>query len=115
MRHWKIWLYLIGMTAIIISCVLVSNPNDITTPFAPTQNELASQTVIPVRTTAPISEVAITSTAEVTDTPTEAPTVTEIAAVDQVDQCVECHTDSAKLIDTAAPEEEIVEESEGAG
>ncbi len=36
-------------------------------------------------------------------------------AAEQVDYCVECHTDKDMLIDTAAPEEEVVKESEGAG
>ncbi len=36
-------------------------------------------------------------------------------AVAQVDYCVECHTDKDRLIETAKPEEVVVEESEGAG
>lgn len=39
----------------------------------------------------------------------------EVTAVAQVDYCVECHTDQDSLIETAKPEEVVVEESEGAG
>jgi cytochrome c5 len=31
------------------------------------------------------------------------------------DHCLDCHTDKDRLIDTAAPEEEVVEESSGEG
>jgi hypothetical protein len=45
---------------------------------------------------------------------TELPTPT-VTAQPQVNYCVECHTDKDSLIRTAKPEEEVVEESEGAG
>lgn len=42
------------------------------------------------------------------------PTAT-VTSQPQVNYCVECHTDKDSLIRTAKPEEEVVEESEGAG
>ncbi len=50
------------------------------------------------------------------EAPTQPPVATETAtAQPQVNYCVECHTDKDRLIQTAKPEEEVVEESEGAG
>jgi hypothetical protein len=115
MRHWKIWLYLSGVTAIIVSCIIVSYPGEITIPSAPAQKELASQTTLATQYTPSVAKATITSAAAATNAPTQQPTVTEIAAADQVDQCIECHTEKEKLIDTADPVEEVVEESEGAG
>jgi hypothetical protein len=115
MRHWKIWLYLVGMIAILGSCIFVSLPGGSIVPRTPTQAEAAPQTDIRAEKAVPVAEVAIEPTAEEKETPTEAPVETEIAVVNQVDQCVECHTDKEQLINTAAPEEEHVEESEGAG
>ena len=34
---------------------------------------------------------------------------------DSVDYCVECHSDKDQLINTAAPEEEVISENEGEG
>jgi len=39
----------------------------------------------------------------------------ESAADIPEDHCLNCHTDKDRLIDTAAPEEEVVEESSGEG
>ena len=56
-----------------------------------------------------------------TDDPTgEAVSIDEILASvaqkpDTVDYCVECHSDKDQLIDTAAPEEEVISENEGEG
>ncbi len=117
MRHWRIWLYLVVMGAILISCALVSSPGLITLPAADrtssTQSpmEVASVTEAPVETAAP----AVEPTEEPTEEPAQETTETEVAVVDEGDQCVACHTDKAQLIDTAKPEEEVVEESEGAG
>ncbi len=118
MRHWKIWLYLIIVIATLVSCFLASNPNAITITRAPVQTEAANQTEPPAKTSAPATQVAqvtVQSTSTETQAPIETPEQTETAAVAQVDQCIECHTDKDQLIDTAAPEEEVVEESEGAG
>ncbi len=50
------------------------------------------------------------------EAPTQPLVATETAtAQPQVNYCVECHTDKDRLIQTAKPEEEVVEESEGAG
>lgn len=132
MRHWRIWLYLVAMIAILGSCVLAGIPNGLDFLSAPTpvSQEAVSQNTAPAETVSTASEVhteappatdtqapEITAapTGEEAEAPTEAPTQTEVAAVAQVDNCVECHTDKDQLIDTAAPEEEVVEESEGAG
>ncbi len=118
MRHWKIWLYLVIVTATLISCFFAGNPNAITVTRAPTKTEVAIQTEPPAKTSAPATQVAqvtVQSTSTEAQAPTETPEQTETVAVAQVDQCIECHTDKDQLIDTAAPEEEVVEESEGAG
>ena len=118
MRHWRIWLYLVGMVAILFSCFLASNPNALNIPRDPTKVVEAPQTEAPTKTAVPVTEVAqaaVEPAGEETEAPTEAPAETEVAVADQVDQCIECHTDKDLLIDTADPEEEVVEESEGAG
>jgi hypothetical protein len=38
-----------------------------------------------------------------------------VANVEEVDYCIECHSDQAMLTDTAAPEVEVESESEGEG
>ena len=54
------------------------------------------------------TEVVPTATTRVALTlPTDTPEV--------VDECVACHTDKQRLIDSAKPEEETVSENEGAG
>ena len=56
-----------------------------------------------------ISEAAPAATA--TD-----PVATEaVASESAVDYCLECHTDGQRLIDTADPEEEIINENKGEG
>ena len=106
MRHWKIWLYLIGMTAILISCILVRNP-DMSDPLF---QDTASQPAAPTAVT--VSIVQDTPTVEPSVTPSQEPTPTEVVASDQ---CVECHTNQDRLIETARVVVEEVEESEGAG
>ena len=120
MRHWRIWLYLVVMIAILISCAVVSMPQGSTFRAQPTDVESNAVAQVPAEPTVPPeSEVEETATIESpaveTEAPTEAPVETEVAAAEQVDQCVECHTDKDTLINTAAPVEEVVEESEGAG
>ncbi|MGD2026903.1 MAG: hypothetical protein PVI99_03725 [Anaerolineales bacterium] len=51
-------------------------------------------------------EVATTPTTE-TALPTDTPEI--------VDECLNCHADKRRLIDTAKPEEEVIVENEGAG
>ena len=55
----------------------------------------------------PSEAITATSTAE----PTALPTATEVA----LDGCTSCHSDKDRLIDTAAPEEEVISENEGEG
>ena len=55
------------------------------------------------------------------DAPTgEATSIDEILASvaqkpDSIDYCIECHSDKDQLINTAAPEEEVISENEGEG
>ena len=46
---------------------------------------------------------------------TEDGSTDDAASSDQASACVECHTDQAKLMDTADPVEEVESENEGAG
>ncbi len=53
-------------------------------------------------------------------TPTEEPTSTPVDTEESVeplpaDTCVDCHTDKDLLIQTADPEEEVINENEGEG
>jgi hypothetical protein len=61
--------------------------------------------------TAPTVEPTV-GAATPTDTPTEIPPTEEPVTVNE---CLLCHLDKQRLIDTADPEEEIISENEGAG
>jgi hypothetical protein len=116
MRHWRIWLYLVAMIAILYSCYLAGLPPQNTVMRASTNDKTASQTELPAETAAVVvAKITVVSTVVEAEAPTEAPTQTESAPNKVVDQCVKCHTDKEQLIDTAAPEVEVVKESEGAG
>jgi mono/diheme cytochrome c family protein len=115
MRHWRTWLYLVAMIAIFGSCFALEMQNR--TPFSRTskQNEAASQTGKSTETAGTVTQETVVAVVEETAAPTEAPTQTEAAVVEPVNYCVECHTDKDQLIANAKIEEEVPEESEGAG
>ena len=115
MRHWRIWLYLVSMVAILGSCYMVEMQNRLALSGASNPFEAVFRTELPTETVAPVAQVTSLSTGDPPAIPTDAPTETAVAVVDPVDQCLECHIDKAQLIDSAAPEEVVVAESEGAG
>ncbi|MBN1668248.1 MAG: hypothetical protein JW862_14240 [Anaerolineales bacterium] len=67
-----------------------------------------------VAVVAPEAEVAAASAAaqDVTD---DNPDENTMLAEDEPDYCVDCHLDQQALIDTAAPVDEVIKESEGPG
>jgi hypothetical protein len=115
MRHWKIWLYIVLMIATFGSCFIIDMQNRMAFPNASVPLESTVRKDTPTETASPAAQDTVVSAGEATEAPTETPVETETAVVAQVDQCVECHTNKQQLIDTAAPEQEVVEESEGAG
>jgi len=75
----------------------------------------ATETSKPTATLAPAATdttvTAIATTVAASETPTSEPTFTPEPA----DQCLACHTDMEKLVDTAEPEEKAPSESSGVG
>ena len=74
----------------------------------------------PAATDAPQDPAAVSSPTEVAtqSAVSEVSNVQKVSAnaqVDLVDYCTDCHTDKQKLIDTAKPEEEVVNENKGEG
>ena len=113
MRHWKMLLYLIAVIGIVGFFLYASLPKGMVSPGTLSSAEV-SQTVTPFLPAAAVAQIT-DEAVEVSDAPAEDPTQTEMAPAEQVNYCIECHTDKDELVDTAAPEQEVVEESEGAG
>jgi hypothetical protein len=80
---------------------------------AATETSKPTATLAPAATDTAIPATAPTVVASETasETPTSEPTFTPEPA----DQCLACHTDMEKLMDTAAPEEKAPSESSGVG
>lgn len=117
MRHWRIWLFVIAIIGIFGLCIYSGMPAGSSFLREPSRAESVPPTATQAEPAAPATQAAqvtVEATGTATDAPTEAPQETEIAAA-PVDYCVQCHTDKQQLIDTAAPEEVVVKESEGAG
>jgi hypothetical protein len=75
----------------------------VTDTSKPTSTSVPAATDTAVPTAAPTVAPSATPTSEPTFTPEPA------------DQCLACHTDMEKLVDTAAPEEKAPSESSGVG
>ena len=72
----------------------------------------AAPTKVIADTPAPTDTVAPTATVPPTIAPTEAP---EEVAMADASQCLDCHADKDRLIQTAAPVVEVASESSGPG
>ena len=117
MRHWRIWLFVVAMIGIFGLCIYSGMPPGTSILPAPPRAEVIPPAATQAEPAAPATQAAqvtVEATGTATEAPTDVPQETEVAAA-EVDYCVECHTDKQQLIDTAAPEEVVVEESEGAG
>jgi hypothetical protein len=116
MRHWRIWLYLVGVIGIIGFCMVSSLPYGFKVSRSNNQPQAATQNKA-VSTRPAVTEAAVTPAAAeaAVNVPAEDSSPTVAAPAEQVNYCVECHTDKAQLIDTAAPVEEVIKESEGSG
>ena len=88
-RKLPILLLLAGMVLILFACQAEENSGE--------ENAAAVEPVVEAPTE--VTEVEAAA-------PTEAP---------EIDNCIDCHTDQARLMDTADPVEEVESENEGAG
>ncbi len=61
---------------------------------------------------APITEEPVE---EPTEEPAPEPEPAPVVETEEVDHCLDCHTDKENLVSTAKPVEVVVAESEGAG
>jgi hypothetical protein len=107
--------YLLVSVLVITGCSSGQMPAEIETQVpSETQVETQPPTIAP---TATISEETVaeepieTSNPETQDDSPPA----DVNATSTESACVECHSDQAMLIDTAAPVEEVESENEGAG
>lgn len=80
------------------------------TPEAP-EAEAEATGVAEVEPQTEAAEVGASAEADANEDPTEDAMLVE----EEPDYCVECHLDQQALIDTAAPVEEVIKESEGPG
>jgi hypothetical protein len=83
----------------------------------PTENPVETEQVSVEPTTPPTATVEIAELSPEPE-PTEEPVegdAEDVMTTDEMSACVDCHTDKTMLIDTAAPQEEVESENEGAG
>ena len=100
MRNLKIILLTVLLLALLSACQAEPTPVD---ELETTQAEMASLTETPA--TAPTETALNPDPVEVQSEPTP----------EVVDECLNCHIDKQRLIDTAKQEEVVVSENEGEG
>lgn len=110
MHHWKLFLVMILVGVLLVSCGNRESEN----PGTSTENQSTS-----TMATEEIEEQVVTPSDQseddlATDSPTEV-TTNEPVVQSEVDECLECHTDKEKLIETASMEEDVESESVGPG
>ncbi|MGD9093755.1 MAG: hypothetical protein PVF74_12975 [Anaerolineales bacterium] len=96
---------------LVLAMVLLAACGGAPTNTAPVETEV-TEVVLPTETEVE-QDPTPTEVPTVEPTPTEIPT--EVPTEVPIDECLECHQDKDRLIDTAKPEEEVVSESSGEG
>ncbi len=102
MRNIKWYLLILLLVLLVVGCSQVAEPAQV---IAPTENPEETLVSPNANLTESVEPTATSEVVLLEPTPTEVP----------ADECLNCHTDKQRLIDTAKPEEEVVSESSGEG